>query len=112
VDLGQVDDSDAKFVQTAAIMSLLDAVVCIDSSVTHLAGALGKPAFILLGMLADPQWGVDRSGSARWYPSLCVRRAMNPDVRGLKNHREITAEMWADVVWRVRDELEGIVNDR
>jgi hypothetical protein len=83
IDLGEVDAPDAKFVETAAIVSQLDAVCCIDSSIGHLAGALGRRVFMLLPVLADPQWGVANDGQAWWSPSTHVRRVRPCDVDGL-----------------------------
>jgi Glycosyltransferase family 9 (heptosyltransferase) len=56
IDLGNVDDPSEKFVQSAAIVSCLDLVVCCDSSIGHLAGALGKPCRVLLALSHDPKW--------------------------------------------------------
>jgi Glycosyltransferase family 9 (heptosyltransferase) len=101
-DLGQADRADAKFVHTAAILTHLDAVVCIDSAIGHLAGASGRPVFMLLGALADPQWGANQSGPARWYPQTRIRQIP------IEARRD--ADAWEALVTSVRDELaEGFV---
>jgi Flp pilus assembly protein TadD len=66
-------DPDADFAHTAALVDLLDAVVTVDTSIAHLAGALGKPVFVLLPFAPDWRWGVagERSG---WYPSARLFR--------------------------------------
>jgi hypothetical protein len=51
------------FAETAAAMTLLDLVITTDTSVPNLAGALGRPAFVLLGALPDWRWLLERSDS-------------------------------------------------
>jgi Tetratricopeptide repeat/Glycosyltransferase family 9 (heptosyltransferase) len=57
------------FGETAALLSLLDIVIGVDTSVMHLAGALGVPGWILLMNVADWRWLLTRDDSP-WYPSL------------------------------------------
>jgi len=61
------------FSDTAALLSCLDQVVTVDTSVAHLAGALGKPTMLLLPYAADFRWMLDRDDSP-WYPSLRLIR--------------------------------------
>ena len=61
------------FADTAALISLLDLVVTIDTSVAHLAGALGKPVWIMLRSSADWRWLLDRDDSP-WYPTARLFR--------------------------------------
>jgi Flp pilus assembly protein TadD len=61
------------FADTAALISQLDLVVSIDTSVAHLAGALGKPVWLLLPNVAAYQWIVGRTDSP-WYPTMRVFR--------------------------------------
>ena len=61
------------FADTAALISLLDLVVTIDTSVAHLAGALGKPVWIMLQYSADWRWLLDRDDSP-WYPTARLFR--------------------------------------
>ena len=61
------------FADTAALISLLDLVVTIDTSVAHLAGALGKPVWIVLQHSADWRWLLDRADSP-WYPTARLFR--------------------------------------
>ena len=66
---GQLDD----FADTAALCELMDVVVSVDTSVAHLAGALGKPVWILLPFMPDWRWLLDREDSP-WYPSARLFR--------------------------------------
>ncbi|MGC2811547.1 MAG: tetratricopeptide repeat protein [Bradyrhizobium sp.] len=66
-------DSVRDFADTAAIISLLDVVVSVDTAVAHLAGAMGRPVVILLPYAADFRWMRDREDSA-WYPTAKLIR--------------------------------------
>jgi tetratricopeptide (TPR) repeat protein len=61
------------FVETAAVISHLDLVVTVDTSVAHLAAALGRPTWILLPHTPDYRWLLDRDDSP-WYPSVRLFR--------------------------------------
>ena len=63
----------ADFADTAACISALDLVVTVDTSVAHIAGALGKPCWIMLPHAADFRWLRDRTDSP-WYPSVRLFR--------------------------------------
>jgi tetratricopeptide (TPR) repeat protein len=61
------------FADTAAIVADLDLVISIDTAVAHLAGAMGRPVWILLPFAADWRWG--RGGdSSPWYPTMRLFR--------------------------------------
>ncbi len=55
------------FADTAALIDVLDLIIAVDTSVAHLAGAMGKQVWILLPYNADWRWLLDRSDSP-WYP--------------------------------------------
>jgi hypothetical protein len=61
------------FAQTAAAVARLDAVIAVDTAVAHLAGAMGKPLFLLLPFGADFRWLRERADSP-WYPSARLFR--------------------------------------
>ena len=89
VNLGpELDD----FADTAAVISHLDLVLCVDTAVAHLAGALGKPVWLLLPQPADWRWLEDREDTP-WYPTMRLFRQRR---RG----------DWDDVVARVKAALE------
>jgi tetratricopeptide (TPR) repeat protein len=65
------------FQQTAALISNLDLVIAVDTAVIHLAGALGKPAWLLITAVPDWRWLIDR-GDSPWYPTLRIFRQREP----------------------------------
>ena len=82
------------FDDTAAVLALCDLVIAVDTSLAHLAGALGRPAWILLPFRPDWRWMLDRPDSP-WYPSARL-------------YRQSAAGDWASVVARVREDLAGM----
>lgn len=61
------------FSETAALCDCMDLIITIDTSVAHLAGALGKPVWLLLPLVPDWRWLLEREDSP-WYPSLRLFR--------------------------------------
>lgn len=84
-------DTIADFDDTAAIMASLDLVISSDTSVVHLAGALGRPVWILLQHVADWRWSLDRA-DCPWYPTARL-------------FRQPKIDDWESVVGQVAEEL-------
>jgi tetratricopeptide (TPR) repeat protein len=82
------------FEDSAAIMATLDLVITSDSAVAHLAGALGRPVWVLLSSVADWRWHLDRDDSP-WYPTARL-------------FRQPIAGDWAAVIDRVRARLAAL----
>jgi tetratricopeptide (TPR) repeat protein len=61
------------FADTAAFIGCLDLVITIDTAVAHLAGALGKPVWLMLPQTGDWRWLLDREDSP-WYPTMRIFR--------------------------------------
>jgi len=66
-------ESLSDFSDTAALCDLMDVLISVDTSVAHLAGALGKPIWIMLAYAPDWRWMLNRRDSP-WYPSACLYR--------------------------------------
>jgi hypothetical protein len=79
------------FTDTAAVLSLCELVICVDTSVAHVAGALGRPTFVLLPFQPDWRWTLDRE-TTPWYPAARLFRQTAPGD-------------WRSVIARVREAL-------
>jgi tetratricopeptide (TPR) repeat protein len=78
-----VGDELADFADTAALIMAMDLVITVDTSLAHLAGALGKPAWVMLPHNPDWRWLTERTDSP-WYPSLRLfRQATRGDWAGV-----------------------------
>ena len=84
---GEIDD----FADTAALIEALDLVISVDTAVAHLAGALGKPVWLLNRFDTDWRWLLEREDSP-WYPTMRI-------------FRQPAAGDWGAVIDRVADEL-------
>lgn len=83
------------FGETAGAIEALDLVISVDTAVAHLAGALGKPVWLLLPHVPDWRWLLGRDDSP-WYPTM---RLFRQPRRG----------DWDEVIARMRQELSGYV---
>jgi len=95
VRLIDLQDEQEDFADTAAIVANLGLVISVDTSVAHLAGAMGKPVWVLLHKSPDWRWLLDREDSP-WYPTARL-------------FRQSTLGIWHDVVARVETELRELV---
>jgi ADP-heptose:LPS heptosyltransferase len=69
----QLGQDFADFADTAAVAAMLDLLICVDTSVAHLAGAMGKAVALLLPFAPDWRWLLDRTDSP-WYPTMRLFR--------------------------------------
>ncbi len=67
------DRGDDAFLDAAAVMQTLDLVISSDTSIAHLAGALGRPVWLALKRVPDWRWMLDRTDSP-WYPTMRLFR--------------------------------------
>jgi ADP-heptose:LPS heptosyltransferase len=86
------------FADTAALLSCLDVIITVDTSVAHLAGALARPTWILLPYAPDYRWLLDREDSP-WYPTVRL-------------FRQDESRDYAGVLDKVRAELSALVSER
>jgi len=93
-----VGEELSDFADTAALISLLDLVVSVDTSVVHLAGAIGRPFWLLVPFAPDFRWLLEREDSP-WYPTARLFR--QPRIND-----------WESVLERVRGELERFAEHR
>ena len=74
IDLSaDLDRGSDAFLDTAAVMAGLDLVISSDTSIAHLAGALGRPVWTVLAASAEWRWGLERS-DCPWYPTMRLFR--------------------------------------
>lgn len=74
-----VNDDIKNFADTAALLELLDVVLCVDTAVGHLAGAMGRPAWLMLNQYGqDWRWLLER-GDSPWYQSVRIFRQPKMD---------------------------------
>ena len=78
VSFDDLDRGPDAFLDTAAIMMNLDLVITSDTSIAHLAGALGRPVWVALKHVPDWRWMLER-GDSPWYPSMRLFRQPRPD---------------------------------
>jgi tetratricopeptide (TPR) repeat protein len=89
------DEGPDAFADTAAVVKSLDLVISIDTSIGHLAGAMGRPVWLLLHRSSDWRWLTGRSDSP-WYPTLRI-------------FQQKTSGDWAAVMSDVFEQLEKAV---
>jgi Flp pilus assembly protein TadD len=83
---------------TAGLMSRLDGIVAVDTSIAHLSGALGIPTWVLLSFAPDWRWGLEGE-TTPWYPTMRLVRQTQP-------------WHWEDAVRRVGAELSSLRQTR
>lgn len=88
-------DEIVDFTDTASFIANLDLVISVDTSTAHLAGALGKPVWILNRYDNCWRWMIDRTDSP-WYPTARLYRQKNPD-------------NWANIISEVKRDLQKLI---
>jgi len=94
-DVLHFGDELKDFSDTAAIISNLDLIISVDTSVVHLAGALAKPVWVMLPFIPDWRWLLDREDSP-WYPTARL-------------FRQDDSRTWENVIVRVHAALQDFV---
>jgi hypothetical protein len=97
-DIVDLTEHLTDFAETAALVSCLDLVITVDTSVAHLAAALGRPTWIMLPYVPDWRWLLDRDDNP-WYPSVRL-------------FRQTETREYDSVLDRVRAELRTLIATR
>jgi hypothetical protein len=84
---GELDD----FTDTAAVLALCDLVISVDTAAVHLAGAMGRPVWVLVPFAPDWRWSL-QGETTPWYPTVRL-------------FRQTSLDDWDGVIARVSDEL-------
>lgn len=95
---GDFDQSHGRLMDTAAVMKNLDLVITVDTSIAHLAGALGVPVWTLVMHNSDFRWLKDRSDTP-WYPTMQLFRQQK---RG----------DWESVIQQIVEEIKKLLAGR
>jgi tetratricopeptide (TPR) repeat protein len=93
-----LDEGGEAFADTAAVLRCLDLVVCVDTAVGHVAGALGVPAWLALSAVCDWRW-LREGGRTVWYA-------------GHRLFRQASLDAWDGVFARMAEELEKLAKAR
>jgi hypothetical protein len=95
-DVCVVDGSSGErdLAETAALVAMLDLVITTDTCIAHLAGAMGKPVWILLPHLPDWRW-MEETERTPWYPTARL-------------FRQRTAGDWSEVMERVCERVSDV----
>jgi len=89
------DKTNGRFMDTAAVMMNLDLIITVDTSIAHLAGALGRPTWVVLPQVAEWRWMLNRS-DCPWYPTMRL-------------FRQTEVKKWDDVVEQLTEALLPLV---
>ncbi len=92
--INQLGQEFADFADTAAVVAMLDVIISVDTSVAHLAGAMGKAVGLLLPYSPDFRWLLERTDSP-WYPTMRL-------------FRQSAIGDWDGVLQRLRQELAAL----
>jgi Flp pilus assembly protein TadD len=92
------DLSDRAMLDTAAVIKNLDLIIAVDTSICHLAGALGAKVWVALPLASDWRWLQGREDTP-WYPTMRL-------------FRQRSFGQWGDVIERMATELENLVRSR
>ena len=85
------DTDNGRFMDTAAVIKNMDLIITVDTSITHLAGALGTPVWVMLLHVAEWRW-MENKITTPWYPNMRLFRQKNNG-------------NWSSVIEAIKEEL-------
>lgn len=88
----EFDNGEDAFIDTAAVMMCCDLIITVDTSIAHLAGALGRPVWTALKYIPDWRWMLNRKDSP-WYPTMRL-------------YRQNDFDKWGPVLSTIKKDLE------
>ena len=91
------DQTNGRFMDTAALIANCDLIISVDTAIAHLAGALGKPVWLILGCESDYRW-FEKSEHVFWYPNMRI-------------FRQETLYNWEPVIQKMQDQLTNIIKN-
>lgn len=94
---GDFDQSNGRFMDTAAVIKNLDLVITVDTSISHLAAGLGTPTWVMLPNPADWRWMLNRTDSP-WYPEV------------LRLFKQPSPGDWENMILEVAQELKNHID--
>ncbi len=97
IDVINLGEEFEDFSDTAGVIENLDLIITVDTSVAHLAGAMGKPVWVLIPYVPDWRWMLEREDSP-WYPTMRL-------------FRQQTIGDWEHVFGRVARELDALASE-
>ncbi|MDA8138509.1 MAG: tetratricopeptide repeat protein [Desulfobacteraceae bacterium] len=91
-DFINLDAELSDFSDTAAVLTHIDLLITVDTAIAHLAGAMGKPVWVMIPFIPDWRWGMT-SATTPWYPTMRLFRQPRP-------------KDWEAVIQAMKKELE------
>ena len=91
----EFDNGEDAFIDTAAVMMCCDLIITVDTSIAHLAGALGRPVWTALKYIPDWRWMLNRKDSP-WYPTMSL-------------YRQNDFDKWNSVLTTIKKDLELVI---
>lgn len=89
------DETHGRFMDTAALIKNCDLIITVDTSIAHLAGALGKPVWLLLSCESDYRW-FTQTNETFWYPTMTL-------------FRQNSVGNWTQIISKVKQKLEKLL---
>ncbi len=97
IEFDDFDESHGRFMDTAALMKNMDLIITVDTSIAHLAGALGVPTILILCTESDYRWLSHRTDSP-YYPSITILKQQS-----INSWQTVIAQLKTDLIHRIAE---------